>query len=247
MPHCFANPTVAFGISWMWVWTWSGRIEPAEVVVEQLGRGGEPLLGQVQHRLVLEQVLAALDRPHLPPRRPGHDPLGERHEVGRAGGRPGLEHEHVASRRPPDLDHAHLVVPSRRARRRSAAHPVDRQIRARAARRRSPATQNTTRRRRQPRGSADHARQTYKLPSDDASARLQAIPAVRRAGRGAGPRAASTTRRWSRSRRSASIAARPGGSRRSSRARSPAGTLPASCANRPPTEAARRRGHASSA
>ena len=59
------------------------RIEPTRGSSRTVGsRWRGPTLAEVQHRLVLEQVLAALDRPHLPPRCPGHDPLRERHEVG---------------------------------------------------------------------------------------------------------------------------------------------------------------------
>jgi hypothetical protein len=36
-------------------------------------------------RLVFDQVLPPLDRPHPPVRRRGHDPVGERNEVAAAG------------------------------------------------------------------------------------------------------------------------------------------------------------------
>ena len=70
--------------------------EPAEVVVEHaLARHLVPL-PPVEHRVVLELVLPALDRPDLPaPLRVADDALGERLEVRRAGRGAGVEHEHV--------------------------------------------------------------------------------------------------------------------------------------------------------
>ncbi len=56
--------------------------EPAEVVVERGDGRDLVLLGPIERRLVLEQVLAALDRPHLPVRPRGDDPPSEREEVG---------------------------------------------------------------------------------------------------------------------------------------------------------------------
>src|SRR5262249_56167081 len=55
--------------------------DEAEVVVEQLLRGGLALLGLVEHRVVLEDVLPALDRPDLPALRPAADVLRDRLEV----------------------------------------------------------------------------------------------------------------------------------------------------------------------
>ena len=62
-------------------------LDPAEVVVEHLLRRRLARLRAVEHRLVLEQVLAPLDRPHLPLRRLGDDALGQRREVRGARGR----------------------------------------------------------------------------------------------------------------------------------------------------------------
>src|SRR4029079_13391257 len=69
--------------------------EVAEVVVEGLLRRRLSGLGGVEHRLVLEQVFAPLDRPHLPAGDHGDYGLGQRLEVGRAGRGAGVEHEDV--------------------------------------------------------------------------------------------------------------------------------------------------------
>ena len=103
MPHCLANSTVEFGIDLEVVGD-ARVLEVAEVVVEELGRRGLALLEQVQLRLVLEQVLAPLDRPHLPARGLGHDPLGQGHEVGAAGRGAGLEDQDVLGVARPDLE-----------------------------------------------------------------------------------------------------------------------------------------------
>ena len=60
--------------------------EPSQVVVEHRLRARLSGPGHVEHRLVLEQVLATLDRPHLPTRHLRHDPPGKRHEVSAARG-----------------------------------------------------------------------------------------------------------------------------------------------------------------
>ena len=90
-------------------------LEVAEVVVEELPRRGLPRLGPVEHAVVLEQVLAALDGPDLPALRARHDAPGERQEVRRARRGPGIEDEHVPGAPRADLEHADAVVPRRRA------------------------------------------------------------------------------------------------------------------------------------
>ena len=106
--------------------------DPAQVVVEDFFGAGLAELALVEHRLILEQVLAAFDRPHLPAWDVFDQPLGERHEVrrGRRGSR--LEHQHVRGRLGAHLDHPDLVeiqVPCRgsvkafrRSRRRRRGH-----------------------------------------------------------------------------------------------------------------------------
>ena len=110
--------------------------EPAEVVREQ--RVGRRVAGAhaVEHRVVLEPVLAPLDRPHLPARQAADEVARERDEVAGAGRRAGFEYEHVAGARRPDLDHADLVV----ARRAGRVVPVERRQldRLRGSRRRAP-------------------------------------------------------------------------------------------------------------
>ena len=83
--------------------------EVAEVVVEQLVAVDHPLLGLVDHGLVFEQVLAALDRPHLPAVGLLRDQARERLEVGGAGRGSGVEDEHVRGLLRPDLEDADLV------------------------------------------------------------------------------------------------------------------------------------------
>ena len=87
-----------------------------EVVVEELRRCRLALLGQVQLRLILEQVLAALNGPDLPAARLRDDPLGKRYEVGAPGGSARLQHQYILGVRRSDLDHSDLVVLRRRAR-----------------------------------------------------------------------------------------------------------------------------------
>ncbi len=100
-----------------------GVLQVAEVVVEQLGRVRPARLERVQGRLVLEQVLAALDRPHLPARGLGHHPPGQGHEVGAPGRCSRLEDQHVPGPGRTDLEDAHPVVPGRGARGGEARHP----------------------------------------------------------------------------------------------------------------------------
>ena len=87
----------------------AGVREPAEVVVEELLRRGLASLHPVGHRVVFEDVLSALDRPHLPVLRPADDVLRERLEIGSAGRRPGHEDQDLSRRRRSLLEHADLV------------------------------------------------------------------------------------------------------------------------------------------
>ena len=96
-----------------------------EVVVEHLRGTGLAPLGQVEHRLILEQVLPTFHTPHLPPLLLGHDPPRERDEVRRPSRRAGFEHQHVPGPRGADLEHPDLVVTGRGPRRRRALHPID--------------------------------------------------------------------------------------------------------------------------
>ena len=90
--------------------------EPAEVVREQRGDRRAAVPHAVEHRVVLEQVLAPLDRPDLPAGQPRDEAPGEREEVAGAGRRARREHEHVARALRADLDDADLVVPRRTGR-----------------------------------------------------------------------------------------------------------------------------------
>ena len=90
-------------------------VDEAEVVVEQLLGAALAGLDAVEHGVVLEQVLATLDRPHLPVLRLPHHVLGQRREVRRAGGGARVEDEHVARLLRADLEDADLVVLGRRA------------------------------------------------------------------------------------------------------------------------------------
>jgi hypothetical protein len=87
----------------------SGVIQVAEVVVEELARGCRALLDLVDHRLVLEQVLAAFDGPDLPAVGLAGDEVGERLEVRGARGGAGVEHEHVGRLARADLEDADPV------------------------------------------------------------------------------------------------------------------------------------------
>ena len=91
-----------------------GRVrQVTEVVVEQRAALDLAALGQVELGLILEQVLATLDRPDLPALGRGHDPLGQRHEICASGRGARLDHEHVLGRPGPDFDHPDLVVAGR--------------------------------------------------------------------------------------------------------------------------------------
>ena len=116
MPHPRAKATEASGIIRKCVGD-AAVLQPAEVVVEDLLRRGLAGLEPVEHRLVLEQVLAPLDRPHLPARGLGRQIPRQRREVGGGGRRPGVHHQDVARASRPDLEDADLVVLGRRARR----------------------------------------------------------------------------------------------------------------------------------
>ncbi|WP_272477383.1 hypothetical protein [Baekduia alba] len=83
-------------------------LDPTQVVVEHLLRRGLPGLRAVEDRLVLEQVLAPLDRPDLPARRLGDEALGQRREVRGAGRGPGVEHQDVAGLGRADLQDADI-------------------------------------------------------------------------------------------------------------------------------------------
>ena len=91
--------------------------DEAQVVVEQLLGGGLALLGLVEHRVVLEEVLPALDRPDLPALRCADDVLRQRLEVGGAGGGAGHEDEDVLGVARAGLEDADLVVLGGRSRR----------------------------------------------------------------------------------------------------------------------------------
>jgi hypothetical protein len=99
--------------------------EPAEVVVEHALWRGLALLGLVEHRLVLEQVLPALDGPDLPAVELLGDRLRERLEVGGARRRARVEDEDVARPRRARLEDADLVVLGRRARGRIALDALE--------------------------------------------------------------------------------------------------------------------------
>ena len=97
-------------------------VEPAQVVVEQLPGVDLPGDRAIEHRVVLEQVLAAFDRPHLIVGQLIDDRRGERPEVGGAARGPGDEDEDVVGLLAPLLQHLDLVQLRRRSRRREAAH-----------------------------------------------------------------------------------------------------------------------------
>jgi hypothetical protein len=100
-----------------------GIDEPAEVVVEHLLARDEAVLRLVEDGVVLELILAALDRPHLPVRQALDERLRERREVRGAGRRAGVQHEDVPRLRLAHLEDAHLVQVGRRPRRGVALHP----------------------------------------------------------------------------------------------------------------------------
>jgi len=79
------------------------------VIVEQLPASRLAALGAVQHRVVLEQVLAALDRPDL-----------------RAAGRARVQDKDVRGSPRPDLEDPDLVVLRRRAGRVEPGQPLER-------------------------------------------------------------------------------------------------------------------------
>ena len=90
--------------------------DEAQVIVEQLLGGGLALLGLIEHRVVLEEVLPALDRPDLPALRCADDVLRQRLEVRGAGGSTGHEDEDVLGVARAGLEDADLVVLGGRSR-----------------------------------------------------------------------------------------------------------------------------------
>ena len=125
------------------------------------------LLVQVQLGLVLEQVLPALDRPHLPAFGLGDDPLGQGDEVGAAGRGAGLQDQDVLGAAGADLDHTDLVVLGRRAGGGEARHPGDTELLGAGGGRRCAAAHQG----RPQEGSRSHDR-----PQDPANSHLVRIP-----------------------------------------------------------------------
>ena len=105
MPHCLANSTVEFGHGGYVVGD-ARVLDVAEVVVVERGGADLVLLVEVELGLVLEEVLAAFDRPHLPAGVLRHDPSGQGHEVRAAGRGAGLEDQDVLGARRSHLDDA---------------------------------------------------------------------------------------------------------------------------------------------
>src|SRR6266511_2359132 len=103
----------------------AGVGDEPEVVVEQLLRGVLSLLGLVEHGVVLEDVLAALDRPYLPALRFADDVLGQRFEVRRARQGSGHQHEDVLGVAGAGLDDPDLLVLRRRPGRVEALDPLE--------------------------------------------------------------------------------------------------------------------------
>ena len=100
--------------------------DPPEVVVEELPVGRPAVLGPVQHRVVLQEVLPALDGPDLPAVGPaGHVPC-QRGEVGGAGRGPRVEDQDVARRSRAELEDPDLVVLRGGAGGRVAIEPLER-------------------------------------------------------------------------------------------------------------------------
>jgi hypothetical protein len=84
--------------------------DPTEVIVEQLPFSHDARPRPVENGVVLEQVLAAVDRPHLPAVERRDEVLGDRREVSGACRGSGQQHEHMSCRGRPDAQHAHAVV-----------------------------------------------------------------------------------------------------------------------------------------
>jgi hypothetical protein len=83
--------------------------DPAEIVVKQLLPSERTGPRPVEDGVVLEQILAAVDRPHLPAVERRDEIHGDGHEVARARRGPGQQDEHVSGRGGPDPQHAHAV------------------------------------------------------------------------------------------------------------------------------------------
>ena len=227
-------------------------VEVPEVVVEQRGPADLALLGQVQLGLVLDEVLAPLDRPHLPAVGLGHDPLGERDEVAATGRGAGLEHEDVLGPLRPDLDDADAVVLGGRARSRKAGHPLDAQGSGRTRRHRQRHarhdrnSEQSDPRHRHSSFRADPVR--HHTSGTLGGCEHSSLPPVSQASRS--PTSRTPGRRpirpSSRSERSASTGARSSGSSGASRGPCGDGISRASSPSRRPTAAVPRPGRASS-
>src|SRR4029079_4603239 len=81
----------------------------AQVVVEDVAGSRVAAFRGIEHRLVLEEVLATLDRPDLPVRQLADDRLRERVEVTASGRGTRVEDEDVGRLQAPRLDDPDLV------------------------------------------------------------------------------------------------------------------------------------------